>query len=160
VRAWCVCADSDAKTRFLVPWHPAVAATNNLTTDLLPTREVPCVWPAPVLAGWCCYLGSCRWALCAVTCGGRREQRGERAAVSKAPRKTRLFTASPPPPPRPPHPHLAFLLWVRARADPVIKKSGCDTRRTSAHPASRPEAGSRFRGRSGSNTIWSDACHV
>jgi hypothetical protein len=57
VRAWCVCADSDAKTRVLVPWHPAVAATNSLTTDLLPTREVPCVWPAPALAGWYCYLG-------------------------------------------------------------------------------------------------------
>jgi hypothetical protein len=45
------------KIRFLVPWHPAVAATNNLTTDLLPTREVPCAWPAPALAGWYCYLG-------------------------------------------------------------------------------------------------------
>jgi hypothetical protein len=54
---WCVCAGSDAKTRFLVPWNPAVAATNNLTTDLLLTRRVPCAWPAPALAGWCCYLG-------------------------------------------------------------------------------------------------------
>jgi hypothetical protein len=26
-------------------------------TDLLPTREVPCAWPAPALAGWYCYLG-------------------------------------------------------------------------------------------------------
>ena len=49
--------------RFLVPCalapsHPAaVAATNNLTTDLLPTREVSCAWPAPALAGWYCYLG-------------------------------------------------------------------------------------------------------
>jgi hypothetical protein len=43
--------------RFLVPWHPAVAATNNLTADLLLTRRVPCAWPAPELAGWCCYLG-------------------------------------------------------------------------------------------------------
>jgi len=57
VRAWCVCAGSDAKTRFLVPWHPTVAATNKLMTDLLPTREVPCAWPAPALAGWYCYLG-------------------------------------------------------------------------------------------------------
>jgi hypothetical protein len=38
-------------------WHPTVAATNNLMTDLLPTREVPCAWPAPALAGWYCYLG-------------------------------------------------------------------------------------------------------
>jgi hypothetical protein len=57
VRAWCVCAGSDAKTRFLVPWHPVVAATNNLTADLLLTRRVPCAWPAPALAGWYCYLG-------------------------------------------------------------------------------------------------------
>jgi hypothetical protein len=37
----------------------ALASTtyNNLTADLLPTREVPCAWPAPALAGWCCYLG-------------------------------------------------------------------------------------------------------
>jgi hypothetical protein len=64
VRAWCVCADSDARTRFLVPRHPAVAATNNLTTDLLPTREVPCAWPAPALAGWYCHLGVLPLVIC------------------------------------------------------------------------------------------------
>jgi hypothetical protein len=32
-------------------------AINNLTADLLPTREVPCAWPAPALAGWYCHLG-------------------------------------------------------------------------------------------------------
>jgi hypothetical protein len=43
-------ADPDAKTRFLVPWHPAVAATNNLTADLLLTRNSP---SALRLAGPC-----------------------------------------------------------------------------------------------------------
>jgi hypothetical protein len=34
-----------------------VAAANNLMNDLLPTREVPCPWPVPALAGWYCCLG-------------------------------------------------------------------------------------------------------
>jgi hypothetical protein len=57
---WRRCACLDAKTRVLaVGGLVSVVSTtyNNLTADLLPTREVPCAWPAPALAGWCCYLG-------------------------------------------------------------------------------------------------------
>ena len=46
---------------------------NNLTADLIPTREVPCAWPAPALAGWHCHLGSCRCTLLAST--GKRQDR-------------------------------------------------------------------------------------
>ena len=49
------------QTQKLGVWCPgtqrwAVAAANNLDTDLLAPREVPCAWPAPALAGGCCYL--------------------------------------------------------------------------------------------------------
>jgi hypothetical protein len=38
-------AQKDAKTQFLVPWHPTVAATNNLMTDLYSANEMSGVWP-------------------------------------------------------------------------------------------------------------------
>jgi hypothetical protein len=48
---WGVWGGSDAKTRLWVPWHPGVAATNNLRADLLPTRVLTTPWPGPALAG-------------------------------------------------------------------------------------------------------------
>jgi hypothetical protein len=47
----------DAKTRGFGTGQPMGTAANNLRADFLPTREVPCAWPAPALAGWYCYLG-------------------------------------------------------------------------------------------------------
>jgi hypothetical protein len=38
-------AQKDAKTRFLAPRHPTVAATNNLMTDLYLTNEMSSFWP-------------------------------------------------------------------------------------------------------------------
>jgi hypothetical protein len=54
---WRRCACLDAKTRVLAVGVLVSTTYNNLTADLLPTREVPCTWTAPALAGWCCYSG-------------------------------------------------------------------------------------------------------
>jgi hypothetical protein len=35
----------DAKTQFLAPWHPTVAAANNLMTDLYAANEMSGLWP-------------------------------------------------------------------------------------------------------------------
>jgi hypothetical protein len=37
----------DAKTQFLAPWHPAVAATNNLMNVLYFSSEMSGLWPGP-----------------------------------------------------------------------------------------------------------------
>ena len=52
-------AQKDAKTRFLAPWHPTVAATNNLMTDLYLTNEMSSFWPG--LGPW---FGSVIWCHC------------------------------------------------------------------------------------------------
>jgi hypothetical protein len=54
---WRRCACLDAKTRGLAVGVLVSTTYNNLPADLLPTREVPCAWPAPALAGWCCCFG-------------------------------------------------------------------------------------------------------
>jgi hypothetical protein len=52
VRAWgClrwIPTQKDAKTQFFAPWHPAVAATNNLMTDLYSSNEMSGLWPGLV----------------------------------------------------------------------------------------------------------------
>jgi hypothetical protein len=42
---WWIPTQKDAKTQFLAPWHPAVAATNNLMTDLYSANEMSGLWP-------------------------------------------------------------------------------------------------------------------
>jgi hypothetical protein len=40
-----VLAQKRAKTQFLVPWHPAVAAANNFVTDLYSANKMSGLWP-------------------------------------------------------------------------------------------------------------------
>jgi hypothetical protein len=42
---WWIPTQKDAKTQFLAPWHPVVAATNNLMTDLYSANEMSGLWP-------------------------------------------------------------------------------------------------------------------
>jgi hypothetical protein len=44
---WWIPTQKDAKTQFLVPWHPTVAATNNLMTALYFSSEMSGLWPGP-----------------------------------------------------------------------------------------------------------------
>jgi hypothetical protein len=42
---WWISTQKDAKTQFLAPWHPAVAATNNSMTALYFSSEISGLWP-------------------------------------------------------------------------------------------------------------------
>jgi hypothetical protein len=42
---WWIPTQKGAKTQFLLPWHPAAAATNNLMTDLYSANEMSGLWP-------------------------------------------------------------------------------------------------------------------
>ena len=44
---WWIPTQKDAKTQFLAPWHPTVAATNNLMTVLYFSSEMSGLWPGP-----------------------------------------------------------------------------------------------------------------
>jgi hypothetical protein len=101
VRAWCVCADSDAITRLLVAWHPEVAATNNLATDLPSNAGIAlclCLVPGQPLRslGGTVIWGSCRLPLLHARPPWKPHARCW--CWSSAPR---WGDAHPPPPPRP-----------------------------------------------------------
>jgi hypothetical protein len=44
---WWIPTQKDAKTQLLAPWHPAVAATNNLMTALYFSSEMSGLWLGP-----------------------------------------------------------------------------------------------------------------
>jgi hypothetical protein len=93
---WWIPTQKAAKTQFLVPWHPAVAATNNLMTNLYSANEMPGLRPG-------LRPQKVRWKTGRRTCREGNALVGMRGAHGGAwsPRRDAVPSGVRPPPPPP-----------------------------------------------------------